>query len=168
METHPYPWPVFPRHLCCWRRVVVPSHQLSPPQYPATHKASNNSPTVSTTYIVSQLECTGSNHASPKQLQPPSDAQLLPLEHTHRAQSGLIRRDREFSIFGDFSFFMHARIISERDFQTIRLKILIPNRALIRNKNLISYEPFSGDLGPVRLWPKMGWVSQLYNNLLFS
>ena len=35
---------------------------------------------------------------------------------------------------------MHARIISERDFQTIHLKILIPNRALIRNKNLISYE----------------------------
>eukprot|EP01048_Picozoa_sp_COSAG05_P010280 COSAG05_NODE_894_length_6706_cov_13.114424_5_plen_62_part_00 len=33
---------------------------------------------------------------------------------------------------------MHARIISERDFQTIHLKILIPNRALMRNQNLIS------------------------------
>ena len=40
----------------------------------------------------------------------------------HRAQSGLIRRDREIRIFGYFSFFMHARIISERDFQTIHLE----------------------------------------------
>ena len=27
--------------------------------------------------------------------------------------------------------------------------ILIPNRALSRNENFVSYEPFSGDLGPV-------------------
>ena len=27
---------------------------------------------------------------------------------THRAQSGLIRRDREIRIFGYFSFFMHG------------------------------------------------------------
>ena len=37
----------------------------------------------------------------------------------------VIRRDREIRIFGYFSFFMHARIISERDFQTIHLKIIM-------------------------------------------
>ena len=51
--------------------------------------------------------------------------------YTHRAQSGLIRRDREIKIFGYFSFFMHARIISERDFQTIHLKIIIPQMAIL-------------------------------------
>ena len=50
---------------------------------------------------------------------------------THRAQSGLIRRDREIRIFGYFSFFMHARIISERDFQTIHLKIIIPKMVFL-------------------------------------
>ena len=49
----------------------------------------------------------------------------------HRAQSGLIRRDREIRIFGYFSFFMHARIISERDFQTIHLKIIITKKAFL-------------------------------------
>ena len=39
-----------------------------------------------------------------------------------RAQSGLIRRDREIMIFGYFSFFMHARNISNRDIQTIHLE----------------------------------------------
>ena len=42
----------------------------------------------------------------------------------HRAQSRLIRREKEIRIFGYFSFFMHARIISELDFQTIHLKII--------------------------------------------
>ena len=56
----------------------------------------------------------------------------------HRAQSGLIGRDREIRIFGYFSFFMHTRIISERDFQTIHLKIIIPKKALFRNNDLIS------------------------------
>ena len=32
---------------------------------------------------------------------------------------------REIRIFGYFSFFMYARIISERDFQTIHLKIIL-------------------------------------------
>ena len=32
-------------------------------------------------------------------------------------------------IFGYFSFFMHARIISERDFQTIHLKIITLKKA---------------------------------------
>ena len=41
---------------------------------------------------------------------------------THRAQSGLIRRDREIRIFGYFWFLMHARIISDSDFQTIHLE----------------------------------------------
>ena len=40
----------------------------------------------------------------------------------HRAQRGLIRRDREIRIFGNFSFFMHARIISDSDFQTNHLE----------------------------------------------
>ena len=71
--------------------------------------------------------------------------------YAHKAQGGLIRRDREIRIFGYFSFFMHARIISECDFQTIHLKIIIPKKALFRNNDLISYELFSGDLGPVRV-----------------
>ena len=49
----------------------------------------------------------------------------------HRAQTVLIRRDREIRIFGYFSFFMHARIISERDFQTIHLKIITPKNAFL-------------------------------------
>ena len=51
---------------------------------------------------------------------------------THRAQSGIIRRDREIRIFGYFVFFMHARIISERDFQTIHLKIITLKKAFFR------------------------------------
>ena len=50
---------------------------------------------------------------------------------SHRAQSGLIRRDREIRIFGYFSFFMHARIISERDFQTIHLKIITHKKGMM-------------------------------------
>jgi len=52
-------------------------------------------------------------------------------------QSGLIRRDREISIFGYFSFFMHARIISERDFQTIHLKIITHKKGLFMSNDLI-------------------------------
>eukprot|EP01048_Picozoa_sp_COSAG05_P012008 COSAG05_NODE_1173_length_5620_cov_18.750589_4_plen_35_part_00 len=33
---------------------------------------------------------------------------------------------------------MHARIISERDFQTIHLKIIIPEKAILGNNDLIS------------------------------
>ena len=54
-------------------------------------------------------------------------------------ERGLIRRDREIRIFGYFSFFMYARIISERDFQTIHLKIITHQKGLL----------VSGDLGPV-------------------
>ena len=50
---------------------------------------------------------------------------------SHRAQTVLIRRDREIRIFGYFSFFMHARIISERDFQTIHLKIIMHKMAIL-------------------------------------
>ena len=46
---------------------------------------------------------------------------IVPANSTHRAQSRLIRRDREIRIFGYFSFFMHARNISECDFKTIHL-----------------------------------------------
>ena len=46
---------------------------------------------------------------------------------------------------------MYARIISERDFQTIHLKIITPKKALVMSNDLISYELFSGDLGPVSL-----------------
>ena len=56
---------------------------------------------------------------------------LARVTYTHRAQSGLMKRDREIRIFGYFSFFMHARIISERDFQTIHLKIIIPKKAFL-------------------------------------
>ena len=45
------------------------------------------------------------------------------------AQSGLIRIDREIRIF--WIFFMHAHIISERDFQTIHLKIITPKKAFL-------------------------------------
>ena len=84
-----------------------------------------------------------------------SKASHVPAHMTgsHRTQSGLIRRDREIRIFGYFSFFMHARIISERDFETIHLKIIIPEMAFFGNNDLILlqlYELFSGDLGPVR------------------
>ena len=68
---------------------------------------------------------------------------------SHRAQSGLIRRDREIRIFGYISFFMHARIISDSDFQTIHLKIITPKKGLFRSNDLISYELVSGDLGLV-------------------
>ena len=43
--------------------------------------------------------------------------------YAHRAQTVLIRRDREIRIFGYFSFFMHARIISERDLNEAFLEI---------------------------------------------
>eukprot|EP01048_Picozoa_sp_COSAG05_P008285 COSAG05_NODE_624_length_8276_cov_4.903265_2_plen_88_part_00 len=52
-------------------------------------------------------------------------------DHTHRAPIGLIRRDRDIRIFGYFSSFMHARNISERDFQTIHLKIITPKKAFL-------------------------------------
>jgi len=42
-----------------------------------------------------------------------------------------MKRDREIRIFGYFSFFMHARIISERDFQTIHLKIIMHKMAIL-------------------------------------
>ena len=56
---------------------------------------------------------------------------LITVDSTHRAQSGLIRRDTEFRIFGYFSYYMHARIISERDFQTIHLKIITHKKAFL-------------------------------------
>ena len=59
-------------------------------------------------------------------------------ENNSPGQSGLIRRDREIRIFGYFSFFMHARIISERDFQTIHLKIITPKKAFLGSNDLIS------------------------------
>ena len=49
---------------------------------------------------------------------------------------------------------MHARIISERDFQTIHLKIITPEKAFLGSNDLISYELFSGDLGPVSVISK--------------
>ena len=70
-------------------------------------------------------------------------AMIVPANSTHRAQSRLIRRDREIRIFGYFSFFMHARNISERDFQTIHLKIITHKKALFMSNDLIY------DLGPV-------------------
>ena len=56
----------------------------------------------------------------------------------HRAQSGLIRRDREIRIFGNFSFFMHARIISHIDFRTIHQKMIPPKKGLFRCNDWIS------------------------------
>ena len=44
---------------------------------------------------------------------------------------------------------MHARIISERDFQTIHLKIITPKMAILGIMIWSAYELFSGDLGPV-------------------
>ena len=44
---------------------------------------------------------------------------------------------------------MHARIISERDFQTIHLKIITHKKALFMSNDLICFELFSGGLGPV-------------------
>ena len=44
---------------------------------------------------------------------------------------------------------MHARIISERDFQTIHLKIITPKMAILGVMIWSAYELFSGDLGPV-------------------
>ena len=71
--------------------------------------------------------------------------------YTHQAQRGLIRRDREIRIFGNFSFFMHARIISHIDFRTIHLKIITPKRAFL-GVMIGSLMSFSGDLGPVRMF----------------
>eukprot|EP01048_Picozoa_sp_COSAG05_P011945 COSAG05_NODE_1163_length_5656_cov_2.387979_5_plen_51_part_00 len=46
---------------------------------------------------------------------------------------------------------MHARIISDRDFRTIHLKIITPKKGLSKSNDLISYELFSGDLGSVSI-----------------
>ena len=62
-------------------------------------------------------------------MQHPSTS-LEQLTGAHRAQTVLIRRDREIRIFGYFSFFMHARIISHIDFRTIHLKIITPKKGL--------------------------------------
>ena len=81
------------------------------------------------------------------------DSMLASSVFSPRAQTVLIRRDREIRIFGYFSFFMHARIISECDFQTIHLKIIMHKMAILCIHVMIwsAYELFSGDLGPVRI-----------------
>ena len=78
-------------------------------------------------------------------------------------EGSLIRKDREISISLDILIFRaHARTFQRVISTRFSSKICIPNRALFRNIELISYdEPFSGDLGPVRQFNSNNRVTPL-------